>query len=95
MISYFYLSVSFHFKDPSVSDAKVVIDLIDSIKPGTINYDLVKEGSNDEVRKAVMRDLQLEPIDSLLEKLISLMSIEVLLVYFDQISVETVLLTLK
>lgn len=40
------------FQDPSVSDAKVVIDLIDSIKPGTINYDLVKEGENEEEKLA-------------------------------------------
>jgi len=37
-------------QDPSIADAKVVIDLIDAIKPGTINYELVKEGGTDEVR---------------------------------------------
>jgi hypothetical protein len=26
-----------------------VIDLIDAIKPGSINYEVVKEGGNDEV----------------------------------------------
>ncbi|GFG38579.1 hypothetical protein Cfor_01632 [Coptotermes formosanus] len=36
------------FQDPSIADAKVVIDLIDAIKPGTINYELVKEGGTDE-----------------------------------------------
>jgi len=36
------------FQDSSVADAKVVIDLIDAIKPGTINYELVKEGGTDE-----------------------------------------------
>ncbi|GLH06734.1 Filamin-A [Gryllus bimaculatus] len=36
------------FQDPSVADATVVIDLIDSIKPGTINYDLVKIGGSEE-----------------------------------------------
>ncbi|XP_012264613.1 plastin-2 isoform X2 [Athalia rosae] len=35
------------FQDYSISDAKVVIDLIDTIKPGIINYDLVKEGGTD------------------------------------------------
>ncbi|KAF6216996.1 hypothetical protein GE061_001348 [Apolygus lucorum] len=40
------------FQDSSISDARVVIDLIDSIKPGTINYDLVKEGANDEEKLA-------------------------------------------
>lgn len=37
------------FQDSSIADARVVIDLIDAIKPGAINYDLVKSG-NDEVR---------------------------------------------
>jgi len=36
------------FQDSSIADAKVVIDLIDAIKPGTINYELVKEGGTDE-----------------------------------------------
>jgi hypothetical protein len=36
-------------QDQSIADAKVVIDLIDAIKPGTINYELVKEGGTDEV----------------------------------------------
>ncbi|CAK9804254.1 PLS3 [Anthophora quadrimaculata] len=36
------------FQDSSISDGKVVIDLIDAIKPGTVNYDLVKEGGTEE-----------------------------------------------
>lgn len=32
-----------NFQDPSIQDAKVVLDLIDSIKPGIIDYSLVKE----------------------------------------------------
>ncbi|CEF64966.1 Fimbrin [Strongyloides ratti] len=32
------------FQDPSISDGTVVIDLIDAISPGTINYDMVKSG---------------------------------------------------
>jgi hypothetical protein len=36
-------------QDSSIADAKVVIDLIDAIKPGTINYELEKEGGTDEV----------------------------------------------
>lgn len=32
-----------------MADGKVVIDLIDAIKPGSINYDLVLPGNNDEV----------------------------------------------
>lgn len=37
------------FQDSSIADAKVVIDLIDSIKPGAINYDLVKTSGTPEV----------------------------------------------
>lgn len=37
------------FQDSSIADAKVVIDLIDAIKPGTINYELVKDGGKQEV----------------------------------------------
>ncbi|KAL1130185.1 hypothetical protein AAG570_013123 [Ranatra chinensis] len=40
------------FQDPTIADAKVVIDLIDAIKPGTINYDLVKDAENDEDKLA-------------------------------------------
>jgi plastin-3 len=40
------------FQDASVADAKVVIDLIDAIKPGTINYELVMEGGRDEDKLA-------------------------------------------
>lgn len=38
------------FKDPSIADGKVVIDLIDAIQPGCIRYELVKEAHDDEVR---------------------------------------------
>ncbi|ODM94621.1 Plastin-2 [Orchesella cincta] len=38
-----------NFQDPSIQDAKVVLDLIDSIKPGIIDYSLVKSsGSADD-----------------------------------------------
>ena len=37
------------FKDPSISDGKAVIDLIDCIVPGSIKYDLVKTCESDEV----------------------------------------------
>ena len=37
------------FQDPVIADAKVVIDLIDAIKPGAINYDLVKHSGSEEV----------------------------------------------
>lgn len=38
-----------NFQDPSIADAQVVIDLIDAIKPGAINYDLVKSSGTPEV----------------------------------------------
>jgi len=37
------------FQDHALSDGRIVIDLIDAIKPGTINYDVVKEGGDAEV----------------------------------------------
>jgi plastin-3 len=38
-----------NFQDSSISNAKVVLDLIDAIKPGSINYELVIEGAEEEV----------------------------------------------
>lgn len=40
------------FQDSSIATAKQVIDLIDAIKPGSINYELVKDSGTKEVRKA-------------------------------------------
>ena len=37
------------FQDPKISSAIPVIDLIDAIKPGVINYELLQEGGNYEV----------------------------------------------
>lgn len=37
------------FSDPSISDSKAVIDLVDSCKKGSINYDMVKPGHLEEV----------------------------------------------
>ncbi|XP_026317022.1 plastin-2 [Hyposmocoma kahamanoa] len=36
------------FQDEVLADGKVVIDLIDAIKPGSINYDLVLPGGNEQ-----------------------------------------------
>ncbi|CAH4032720.1 plastin-2 [Pieris brassicae] len=36
------------FQDEVLADGKVVLDLIDAIKPGSINYDLVLPGANKE-----------------------------------------------
>ncbi|XP_075154487.1 plastin-2 fimbrin isoform X2 [Haematobia irritans] len=37
-----------NFNDPAIADGKIVIDLIDSIKAGSINYDLVRTGGTEE-----------------------------------------------
>ena len=37
------------FGDPSISEGLVLIDLVDVIKRGSINYDLVTPGGTDEV----------------------------------------------
>ncbi|XP_071440139.1 plastin-2 isoform X1 [Hetaerina americana] len=36
------------FQDSSLADARVILDLIDSIKPGAINYELVRDGGAEE-----------------------------------------------
>lgn len=41
-----------NFQDSSISDGKVVLDLIDAIKPGAINYELVKAGADEEEKLA-------------------------------------------
>lgn len=38
-----------NFNDSAIADGKIVIDLIDSIKEGSINYDLVRTGGTEEV----------------------------------------------
>ncbi|GAA6022654.1 hypothetical protein JCM10207_008568 [Rhodosporidiobolus poonsookiae] len=40
------------FKDPSLKDAKFFLDLLDALKPGYVDYELVYEGRNDEECKA-------------------------------------------
>ena len=37
------------FNDPLISNGKVLIDLVDAVTPGSINYCHVKEASTDEV----------------------------------------------
>lgn len=37
-----------NFQDAAIRDGKVIIDLIDAIKPGSINYENVKDGGNAE-----------------------------------------------
>ena len=38
-------------KDSSISTSKPVIDLVDAIKPGAINYELVLDAATEEVSK--------------------------------------------
>lgn len=38
-----------NFQDPVIADGKVILDLIDAIKPGAVNYDLIKLGGTEEV----------------------------------------------
>lgn len=40
------------FQDTTISNGKVVLDLIDAIKPKVIDYTLVKSGANEEERMA-------------------------------------------
>lgn len=43
-----------NFQDSKIGNAKVVIDLVDSIKPGSVNYDNVKDGDSEEVRHQLL-----------------------------------------
>lgn len=52
-----------NFNDPAIADGKIVIDLIDSIKAGSINYELVRTSGTQEV--SLRSPLQLNPTDSL------------------------------
>lgn len=47
------------FQDSTLADGKVVIDLVDSIKPGSINYDLVKSGGAEEVSLSILLPSQI------------------------------------
>jgi len=40
------------FQDPSIADARPVLDLIDAIKPGTINYEIIQSNGSSEARLA-------------------------------------------
>ena len=37
------------FKDPSIATSIPIIDLLDALRPGKINYEIVLPGANDEV----------------------------------------------
>lgn len=38
-----------NFQDPSISTSLPVLDLVDVIKPGIVEYDMVSQGTTDEV----------------------------------------------
>lgn len=44
-----------NFNDPAIADGKIVIDLIDSIKAGSINYELVRTSGTQEVSLVLTR----------------------------------------
>lgn len=46
------------FQDSSIGNAKVVLDLIDAIKEGSINYELINEGEEYEVMKFIVNYLE-------------------------------------
>lgn len=37
------------FQDSTIASGRVVIDLVDAIKPGSVNYDLIKQSGSEEV----------------------------------------------
>lgn len=37
------------FNDPGIADGKIIADLVDAIRPGSVNYSVVKTGKTDEV----------------------------------------------
>ena len=37
------------FNDQSISNGKVVVDLIDAIRPGKVDYKVLKDGTSEEV----------------------------------------------
>lgn len=55
------------FKDPGLKDGKFFLDLLDALKPGYVDYELVYEGRNDEEKRAngVYFFLSLSPLHSL------------------------------
>lgn len=46
-----------NFQDSKIGNGKVVIDLVDAIKPGSVNYDNVKTGDSEEVIKLIKMEL--------------------------------------
>ena len=42
-----------NFQDPALSDSMLICDLIDAIKPGSIQYNLLKTTNTPEVRETV------------------------------------------
>lgn len=36
------------FNDPGIADGKIIIDLVDAVRPGSVNYSVVKSGKTDE-----------------------------------------------
>ena len=41
------------FQDPSISSSLAVLDLVDVIKPGIVEYDMVSSATTDEVSNII------------------------------------------
>lgn len=53
-----------NFNDPAIADGKIVIDLIDSIKAGSINYELVRTSGTQEVSLPILHSQLVSPTES-------------------------------
>lgn len=40
----------FYVQDPVIKDAKLILDLMDAIRPKSINYENVRDGGTEEVK---------------------------------------------
>ena len=38
------------FNDQAISNGKVVLDLVDAVKPNSVDYKLVRQGNSEQVR---------------------------------------------
>ncbi|KYQ55364.1 Plastin-2 [Trachymyrmex zeteki] len=53
------------FQDYSIADGKVVLDLIEAIKPGSVNYNLIKEGGTEHFYFSIIKSLYSQLISKL------------------------------
>ena len=61
---FYYIS-----QDPSIATSMPVLDLVDSIKPKSVNYDLVESGTDEEVSQITLfLRIYLKSVEPLIEK---------------------------